>query len=303
MNNFSFLKKEMIIMIGTLYILTLFALVFALFRLDFRLFWIVAGIVFLSLVLYLGRAYYIFKRTLSMQEELAELKKAIQSERTASKMYQKDLEDYFLTWIHQIKTPISASSILIDKIENPQLKYQLTAELMEIENYTHLALYYLKVISPGQDLNATGIRLYDLISALLKRYRWQFIQKKLSVKLDIASDAIVISDQQSLSVMIEQILNNALKYTNNGGITLRYDPKQQILTIKDTGKGIRPDDLPKIFEKGYAGFNGQVKEKSSGIGLYVVKLIAERLNHAVSVESEMGKGSIFKIHLKEKGSD
>ena len=207
----------------------------------------------------------------------------------------QDIEEYFLLWVHQIKTPITASYLLLED-DDFKNKPFLQQEILKIENYVSLALNYLKVQNPANDMDFRYVSVDEMISPLLKKYRVQFIYSKIT--LHYSKDTYkVLTEPNLTSLMVEQILSNALKYTKNGDICIAFNEETKQLMIKDNGMGIREEDLPKIFDKGYAGMNGQLETKSSGIGLYLVQLISKRLEQPVHVDSELGKGSMFTIQL------
>ena len=170
--------------------------------------------------------------------------------------------------------------------------------MVEIENYTNMALHYLRLVNPDRDLTFTNISLDTIIRPLIKKYRVQFIQQQVKLHYETINESIV-TEANLTSLMIEQILNNALKYTSDGDIWIQFNAQNMSLSIKDNGKGIRESDLPKIFDKGFSGFNGQLNEKSSGIGLYLVKTIATRLNQRVTVTSTVNEGTTFTIYLHQ----
>lgn len=106
----------------------------------------------------------------------------------------------------------------------------------------------------------------------------------------------VLTDEKWLVFVLEQILSNALKYTKSGSIHIYLSPDApKTLVIEDTGIGIAPEDLPRIFEKGYTGCNGRADKRSTGIGLYLCRQIMEKLSHTIRIESEMGVGT--KVYL------
>ena len=204
-----------------------------------------------------------------------------------------DLNAYFLMWLHQIKTPMTVSKLLLDKPDESTTS-KLKMQLMYIEQYINMAMNYLKMIDHSTDMDITQVNLDDIIKNLLKKYSLLFIHNHIS--LDYQSNAkYVVSDSKWLTILIEQILSNALKYTENGKISIQYLEDKHALEIKDTGIGIRSEDIPKIFDRGYSGFNGRMNEKSSGLGLYLAKKISERLNIQIEVESKLSKGSIFRL--------
>ncbi|MGX7108045.1 sensor histidine kinase [Facklamia miroungae] len=211
---------------------------------------------------------------------------------------EKDMEDYFLLWVHQIKTPITASKMLLEKKNHP-FNGLLNQELVKIEAYSNLALNYLKVTNPKRDMLFSRIRLNDLIQPLLKRYRHQFIHQTITLHYQ-PIDREVLTEANLCQIMIEQILSNALKYSTHGNIWITWIEDRQELEIRDDGRGINPQDIPKIFDKGYSGHNGLLNEQSSGIGLYMVRLISERLSQPIEVKSQKNIGTTFSIRFNQE---
>jgi len=150
------------------------------------------------------------------------------------------------------------------------------------------------LFNPEAGNNAIEKIVFDIIKNLLKKYSLLFIHNHISLEYQ-SNLTYVISDSQWLTILIEQILSNALKYTENGKIAIQYLEEKHALEIRDTGIGIRSEDIPKIFDRGYSGFNGRMNEKSSGLGLYLARKISERLNIQIEVESKLSKGSIFRL--------
>ena len=165
---------------------------------------------------------------------------------------------------------------------------------MYIEQYINMAMNYLKMIDHSTDMDITEVNLDDIIKNLLKKYSLLFIHNHISLEYQ-SNLTYVISDSQWLTILIEQILSNALKYTENGKIAIQYLEDKHALEIRDTGIGIRSEDIPKIFDRGYSGFNGRMNEKSSGLGLYLARKISERLSIQIEVESKLSQGSIFRL--------
>lgn len=143
------------------------------------------------------------------------------------------------------------------------------------------------------------VSIDDLIRALIKKYSIQFIQNHTKVHYEKVTDE-VLTDAKWASIMIEQILNNALKYARGKDIWIDFDSHQNQLKIADNGIGISQADKPKIFDRGYSGYNGRLNDKSSGIGLFIVKQIANRLQHKVEVESELNEGATFTITFPQQ---
>lgn len=290
-----FLKQHTHMIGLVLSALAIFAIVFGLFQMDWAIYWISAALILCLLVVDLIYQGIQFQKKQALEEKVKELTETLEEERNANRLMRQDIEEYFLLWVHQIKTPITASYLLLDD-DDFKNKPFLQQEILKIENYVSLALNYLKVQNPANDMDFRYVSVDEMISPLLKKYRVQFIYSKIT--LHYSKDTYkVLTEPNLTSLMVEQILSNALKYTKNGDIWIAFNEETKQLMIKDNGMGIREEDLPKIFDKGYAGMNGQLETKSSGIGLYLVQLISKRLEQPVQVDSELGKGSTFTIQL------
>ncbi|RAI80199.1 sensor histidine kinase [Macrococcoides caseolyticum subsp. hominis] len=272
----------------------LFGLIMMLYNTPLEGIVLTAGIIIFLGIIYFSYSMMIYKKVCTVQEENLQLKEEIQDIRNEKIEYQSEIESYFLLWVHQMKTPITASKLLLEA-EDIQTISQMRHEILQIDNYTNLALSYLKLMNEKTDMVFMEVRMDDLITPLIKRYSIQFIHNDTKLHYEKIYDS-VLTDAKWTSVMIEQILNNALKYARGKNIWIKYSEAENILSVKDDGKGINTSDLPKIFEKGFSGYNGRLNDKSSGIGLYIVKTIARRMNVSVSVESELGKGTTF--HMK-----
>ncbi len=207
-----------------------------------------------------------------------------------------DLREYFTLWAHQIKTPIAAMSLILQSdFENPQNR-ELLEELQKIEQYVEMVLGYLRLESESTDYIIKKYDLDSVIKQAVKKYASQFIRKKIKLCYEPLEKEI-LTDEKWLLFVIEQILSNSVKYTKSGGSVSIYLESPVTLCIEDTGIGIESEDLPRIFEKGYTGYNGRSDKKSSGIGLYLCRRITERLGHKIYAESTVGRGTVIKIDL------
>ena len=203
--------------------------------------------------------------------------------------------DYYTAWVHQIKTPISAMQMILQSEDTPE-HYELLAELFRIEQYTGMVLSYFRLSENSSDFVFRNYELNDIIKKAVRKYAPQFIRKKIKLNYNPVS-VTVLTDEKWLSFIIEQILSNAVKYTYSGSVTISVS-QNKILRIADTGIGIAPEDIPRIFEKGFTGYNGRANSKSTGLGLYLCKKASDKLSNRICVESEEGKGSIFSLYLE-----
>ena len=239
------------------------------------------------------------------QELAKELYQEKQELISKNRIAKKELLDYYGMWVHQIKTPIAALDILLQNTE--QMLYQLDEkemmleaisvsdmkmELFKIEQYVEMALNYLQVEDISSDLVFKKHELDDMVRQVIRKYAKIFISKK--IKIDFKpTKACIVTDEKWFIFVLEQIISNALKYTKKGQISIYM--KEKALVIEDTGIGIPAEDLPRIFEKGFTGYNGRENKKSTGIGLYLCKNIMDKLQWNITVDSEVGSGT--KIYL------
>ena len=288
-----YMKSQSVILFGYLLVCIVFITISVLATIEMEYVFLGIEILGFILFIYLIVHWFHYQKLSDVKddnERLVNENKTLKSEMLNQK---DDLNAYFLMWLHQIKTPMTVSKLLLEKPDettNTKLKMQL----MYIEQYINMAMNYLKMIDHSTDMDITEVNLDDIIKNLLKKYSLLFIHNHISLEYQ-SNLAYVISDSQWLTILIEQILSNALKYTENGKIAIQYLEDKHALEIKDTGIGIRSEDIPKIFDRGYSGFNGRMNEKSSGLGLYLARKISERLNIQIEVESKLSKGSIFRL--------
>ena len=216
-----------------------------------------------------------------------ELEKSTQENRQKN----TDMVDYYSMWVHQIKTPIAAMNFLLDN-EEVDLK-NLQQELFKIERYVEMVLTYIRLDSISSDYVITKINLDEVVKDSVKKYATIFINKKIKLNY-VSHETMIISDKKWLSFAFEQILGNSVKYSSAGG-EITIETCENKLVIEDRGIGIKEEDLPRIFEKGFTGFNGRYEKKSSGLGLYLCKKTLDKLGHHIEISSKVGEGTRIEI--------
>lgn len=228
------------------------------------------------------------------QEIIQQLhKKAFQLSKDNQQKY-NDMIDYYTKWVHQIKTPIAGLKLII---QNDYPDEKMLVELLKIEQYVNMALQYVRLDHIHHDLSFQKVSLDNLVSQEIKKQSLFFFQKNLKVDYQI-QDQQILTDEKWSSFVIEQILSNALKYTKEGSITFYNDHEK--LYIKDSGIGIKESDLPRVFERGFTGFQGRNDKKASGLGLYLCKNIFDQLGHLISIESKVGQGTTVCLDFSKK---
>lgn len=221
---------------------------------------------------------------------------------------QSQMRDYYSMWVHQIKTPISAMKLLLEAereelglliCDDEQSQYLLSDnmdsfedELFRIEEYVGMALQYQRVSSTENDFVLEKVSVDGVIRDTIKKYAKIMIRRHIGINYS-GTGQEVYTDGKWLAFMLEQILSNAIKYTPQGVVTIETAEEKDrfFITIKDTGIGIKAEDLPRVFEKGYTGYNGHADKRATGIGLYLCRQMADKLGHTIRMESEIGKGT------------
>ena len=202
-----------------------------------------------------------------------------------SDIAKSDMIDYYTMWVHQIKTPISAMKLLIQTSES-EISSDLSSELFKIEQYVEMVLSYIRLGSNENDFVIKEYDLDNIVRQAIRKYAPLFIRKKINLDFQPTTYK-VLTDEKWLVFVIEQLLSNAIKYTNKGKISI-YSLENKKLVIEDTGIGISKEDIPRIFDKGFTGYNGRTDKKATGLGLYLCKNILDKLSHKISIESEVG---------------
>ena len=220
-----------------------------------------------------------------------------QSMDDSSRSY-RELMEYYTIWAHQIKTPIAAMDLILQQeasVGESAAARELSEELKQIRQYVDMVLVVLRLDSDSTDYVIQEYELDHILKQAVKKYATQFIYKKLTLNYEPVNRR-VLTDEKWLLFVVEQVLSNALKYTRAGAVDIFLE-EPCTLCIQDTGMGIAPEDLPRIFEKSYTGYNGRSDKKASGIGLYLCRRICQKLSHTITADSAVGEGTTVRIGL------
>lgn len=226
------------------------------------------------------------------QETLSQLINQNSQLKSDSDLNISELMAYYTLWVHQIKTPIAALDLMLQTMPDSEKKRMMQLERFKIEQYVEMALQMIRLDGESSDLVLTSHPVHKLVSGAVKKYRSIFIEKQLSLDLDIPQDLVVLTDEKWVSVVLEQVISNALKYTSSGQIKIYTEgDRPLVLVIQDSGMGIEAQDLPRVFEKGFTGYNGRKDMRATGIGLFLTKRVCDLLGMKIQLTSEVAVGT------------
>ena len=228
---------------------------------------------------------------------ICSLQKEIKALKTADDAKYRETVDYYTVWAHQIKTPIASMKLTLQG-EDSAVSRRMSSDLFKIEQYVEMVLTFLRLGSCSTDYVFKSCPLDGIVRQSVKRFSGEFIVKKL--RLDYGPvEGCAVTDEKWLSFVIEQIISNAVKYTAEGGIKI-FTKEPLLLYISDTGIGIQPEDIPRIFENGYTGQNGRYDKRATGIGLYLCRRICDNIGVRIAVESVPAAGTTVILDMRSK---
>lgn len=313
---FSYVKQHMPIIILFIFIAIIFMLVFFLYRIPTEPIAYASVLSFVVIIIFFIYNYWKFSKRHAILEDLKDrITIAIDELPYTGQIIEQDYQtlittlyenssdiisrgdirythmtEYYTMWVHQIKTPISAIRLLIQQNEI-SIKEDIYIELIKIEQYVDMVLQYLRVESMSSDIKLQWVELASLIKQALRKLSKMFVLRKISLNFSEYACKI-LTDEKWTVFVLEQVLSNALKYTREGTISIKMDSNGgKTIIIEDTGIGIQEEDIPRIFEKGFTGYNGRMDKKSTGIGLYLCKEVFKKLNHKIYITSNVGVGT------------
>jgi signal transduction histidine kinase len=236
------------------------------------------------------------------QEIIKKLQKRKEKEAEKYDKEQKDYQDFILSWIHEVRLPITACHMLIQNSAGKpvdELADKLEDEIRNIDHLVEQALYYSRIDSFSKDYLISEVPVHQAVRSSVKKYAKLFVAKRIRFTMP-DEELWVHSDSKWLGYIIDQILSNALKYTDGlGAIECAFEEnmEEKRLIIRDSGIGIHPEDIGRVFEKGFTGSTGRTERKSTGMGLYLANQMAIKLGHRLSVQSELGTYTQMTIHF------
>lgn len=207
----------------------------------------------------------------------------------------EEINDYMTNWIHEVKIPISVLQIIGKRVneidESRELSRQINSEVSRIDKLVEQAMYSSRAGNYNSDFIINEVNLEQAVKDVIKKNKYQFIYNKIDLQVD-KLDKVVLTDKKWITHIIELIIDNAIKYSNEGGkieIYMRENKKGWELHVKDYGMGIIPQDIERVFDKGFTGQNGRKMAKSTGMGLYIAKKILNKLSHDINITSTLNE--------------
>ncbi|WP_234118525.1 sensor histidine kinase [Clostridium hydrogenum] len=208
-------------------------------------------------------------------------------------------KEFMEAWVHEVKTPITTMRLLLDSNEEDIDSYK--EEVEKIDEYVEKVLYYSRSDNFSKDYIISEVSLETVVKESIKKQAIVFIKKHIILKQEVDESFKIDSDKKWLLFIIDQVLSNALKYTDKGGcigFRTAENDKERLLIIEDDGVGIKSEDLNRIFTKTFTGANGRNENlKATGLGLYLSQKLSKKLGHSITIESEFSKGTRVYVHF------
>ncbi len=230
---------------------------------------------------------------------LKETEKSMAEHVNEYKFANEEYKEYIELWIHEIKTPIAVSKMIVEN--NPsEITKNINEEIEKVEYFVEQALFYARSNNVEKDYIIKPMNLQKIINSVILKNKRSFISKK--IKLNIHDvDKEVYSDSKWMAFILNQIIINSIKYSKKDKAEIEIFSEEYkdntVLYIKDNGIGIESDNLPRVFEKGFTGENGRKINKSTGIGLYLCKKLCDKLGQNIEINSVLNMETVVKIYF------
>lgn len=317
MNTLKYLKDKLYIIISFIIIYIIILLMFLAFKIDYSLILVTSVLLILFVVLILAVEYfrkkyfynnlisninsldkaYLVLETLSkpnfydgeiLYQALYEINKSMAEYVKNIEFQMTDFKEYIEMWIHEVKIPISSLVLMVHNNKKLDKKYE--EQLKKLEDYVDQVLYYARSENAEKDYLINEVSLNKVIGNIALKNKDDLLLNKIDLIVKNI-DYKVLTDSKWLEFIINQIINNSIKYKRNiksSYIKIETEEDQDKITliIEDNGIGIPASDINKVFEKSFTGYNGRIMTKSTGMGLFIVKNLIEKLGHKIKIESK-----------------
>ena len=233
-------------------------------------------------------------------EALKFANKAMNDEILKHKVLAEEYKEYIETWVHEVKTPIASSRLIIEN-NNNAITASLLEEIEKIDGFVEQALYYSKVSNLENDYIIKQNNVEDIVNEAIKKQAKVLIENGTKISKNNL-DVLVFSDTKWIKFILNQLIINSLKYQNKYKkeklvliFSARENENKVILSVEDNGMGISNKDIGKVFEKGFTGENGRKLKKSTGIGLYLCHKLCKKMGLLIDIQSDVNIGTTVNI--------
>lgn len=218
----------------------------------------------------------------------------------------ESFKEYVEMWIHEIKLPISSLTLMLHNYKDREVTERMNIQVNRINSYIEQILYYVRSENAEKDYIIDDCQLSKVIAGVAMKNKDDILENKISFQV-ADTDKIILTDAKWLEFMMNQIISNSIKYKDKSKcegedgtecvirVSAEEDDKSVVLSIYDNGIGISESDLPRVFDKSFTGQNGREYSKATGMGLYIVKKLCDKMGHGISIESVKGEYTLVKI--------
>lgn len=230
-------------------------------------------------------------------EVLEETNRAMHEHVNEYKIMQSEYREYIEAWVHEIKTPIAITKLVVENSEG-KIKTVIENQSKKIEGYVEQVLYYSRSTDVNEDYIIKEFNIEETLKKVIRNNRYELINGNFNMDIENVVGK-VITDEKWLEFIINQIIVNSIKYKKENNCKImaytNIIEDKIILTIEDNGIGIINKDIDKIFNKGFTGHNGRIYGKSTGIGLYLCKKLSIKLGLNITLTSKYQEGTKVNI--------
>ncbi len=223
-------------------------------------------------------------------DTLVECDKSMAENVAAYRRQNREFREYIELWVHEAKLPLASMRLMCR--QSPEIENKMAVQLGRIDDYIENVLYYARSENAERDyvIKETSVRKTFGNVAVKNREALQMVGARIETE---GLDVSVMTDGKWLEFIFGQLMANSLKYYAPErplviSVSAERTDRQVTVRFCDNGIGIPATDMPNVFEKSFTGVNGRRDSKSTGMGLYIVKNLCDRLGHGITIESEVG---------------
>lgn len=204
----------------------------------------------------------------------------------------RDFKEYIEMWVHEVKLPI-ASLLLMCHNNRGAMEKKYVEQIRRVDSYTDQVLYYVRSEHTENDYIIKEVSLADLVRKTALKNKDDLLENGIDFFVEHV-DVCIITDAKWMEFILNQLVNNSMKYKKKEDssvirIFAKQDADKTVLHVWDNGVGIAAGDLPQVYKKAFTGENGRTHAKSTGMGLYIVKQLCNKLGHGIEISTIAGE--------------